>query len=331
MSGTLLVNVQFAVGAPSLGGFVPQRILCGFWGVLLLVSRSFCAPPGTKADDSRIGWPLAAIAFGYTVASFRIPRRWNPQVAQDPIAVVLAAGRGTRMKSDLPKVLFPVLGRPMVHWVLDSLQRASFLKQIVVVGYRAEDVKTELAGREGVDFALQADQLGTGHAVAQCRSLLQDHDGPVLVVAGDSPLIQTESIMQLLQQFRSQDYSCLLGTLIKDDPTGLGRIVRDSSGKFASIVEHKDATEDQRAIREVNMSTYLFDCQDLLWALSQLGNSNSQGEYYLTDCPGILLAAGKRVDAVSVLKPCESLSINTIDELGLVEAQMQNLGYQDFR
>lgn len=269
-------------------------------------------------------------------------RTWNSEVAGEPIAVVLAAGRGTRMKSDLPKVLFPVLGRPMIHWVLDALQAAGFRRQIVVVGYRADDVRQELSGREGVDFALQTEQLGTGHAVEQARHLLQSHQGPVLVVAGDSPLIQADSIKKLLSQFRDggteqhQDdgsaivpsYSCLLGTLLKDDPTGLGRIVRDSSGKFAAIVEHKDATEQQRSIREVNMSTYLFDCKDLLWALSRLGNSNVQGEFYLTDCPGILLNSGKKVDAVAVLKPCESLSVNTIDELGLVEAKMKELGYR---
>jgi bifunctional UDP-N-acetylglucosamine pyrophosphorylase/glucosamine-1-phosphate N-acetyltransferase/UDP-N-acetylglucosamine pyrophosphorylase len=115
--------------------------------------------------------------------------------------------------------------------------------------------------------------------------------------------------------------------LLKDDPSGLGRIIRDSSGRFAKIVEHKDATAEQLQVREVNMSTYLFQCSDLLWALSQLDNSNSQGEFYLTDCPAILLKAGKLVDAIPVLKPCEALSINTVDELKLVEAQMLELGY----
>jgi bifunctional UDP-N-acetylglucosamine pyrophosphorylase / glucosamine-1-phosphate N-acetyltransferase len=231
------------------------------------------------------------------------------------------------MKSDLPKVLFPALGRPMVHWVLDSLEKAGFEKQIVVVGYRAEDVRQELRHRPGACFALQEQQLGTGHAVAQCRSLLAQHNGPVLVVAGDSPLIQPDSIANLLKEFHSENYACLLGTLVKDDPTGLGRIVRDGAGKFSRIVEQKDASAEEQKIREVNMSTYLFQCQDLLWALSQLGNSNSQGEYYLTDCPEILLKAGKRVDAIPVLKQCESLSINTVDELALVEAKMRELGY----
>lgn len=247
----------------------------------------------------------------------------------EPLAVVLAAGRGTRMKSDLPKVLFPALGRPMLHWVLDSLAEAGINKSIVVVGYRADDVKSELAGREDVDFALQSEQLGTGHAVQICRPQLEKHKGPVMVVAGDSPLIQPSSIRKVLDEFHSGDWSCLLGTLLKEDPTGLGRIVRGENGRFERIVEQKDATEDQAQIKEVNMSTYMFDCEALLWALGQLDNSNAQGEYYLTDCPEILRKDGRNVDALPVLQSCESLSINTIDELRLVEAKMREMGYQE--
>ncbi len=245
-----------------------------------------------------------------------------------PTAVVLAAGKGTRMKSDLPKVLFPVLGRPMIHWVLDALQAAGCQRSIVVVGYRADDVKSELAGREGVEFALQSEQLGTGHAVQMCQPLLAGHQGTTLVVAGDSPLIQSTSVSRLLGEFTSGTWSCLLGTLEKDDPSGLGRIVRDGSGKFERIVEQKDATEAQLKIREVNMSTYLFKTPSLLWALSQLNNDNAQREFYLTDCPAILKRAGQEVDALPVLQACEALSINTIDELGKVEEKMRQLGYR---
>ncbi len=232
------------------------------------------------------------------------------------------------MKSDLPKVLFPALGRPMVHWVLDALQAAGFQQSIVVVGYRASAVKEELAGRDGVTFALQEEQLGTGHAVEMCREPLSRHQGPVLVVAGDSPLIQPASIQKVLKEFQQGDWSCLLGTLIKDDPDGLGRIVRNAAGQFERIVEQKDASDAEKKICEVNMSTYMFDSQSLLWALSQLNSSNAQGEYYLTDCPEILRRDGRKVDALPVLQPCESLSINTIDELGLVEAKMRELRYQ---
>lgn len=245
----------------------------------------------------------------------------------EPIAVVLAAGKGTRMKSELPKVLFPVLGRAMIHWVLDALNVAGIQRTIVVVGYRADDVRRELAGRRGVSFALQAEQLGTGHAVEMCREQLHGHAGPVLVVAGDSPLIQSASIRKLLQEFHSRGLACLLGTLVKDDPSGLGRIVRNAAGDFTRIVEHKDASLTERTIKEVNMSTYLFQAEDLLWALSKLENRNAQGEFYLTDCPQILKEAQRNVDAVAVLAACESLSINTIDELSIVEAKMRELGY----
>jgi bifunctional UDP-N-acetylglucosamine pyrophosphorylase / glucosamine-1-phosphate N-acetyltransferase len=249
-----------------------------------------------------------------------------------PTAIVLAAGKGTRMKSELPKVLFPVLGRPMIHWVLDALQEAGIHRKIVVVGYREDLVRSELSGRSGVEFAVQAEQLGTGHAVQMCRTQLAETQGaktqgPVLIVAGDSPLIQASSISTLLRLYESTDVSCVMGTLVKDNPQGLGRIVRDAHRRFLRIVEHKDASPEELAICEVNMSTYLFNAQDLLWALGQLRNENSQGEYYLTDCPQRLLEANKRVEAHPVLQSCEALSINTIDELGSVEAKMQELGY----
>jgi bifunctional UDP-N-acetylglucosamine pyrophosphorylase/glucosamine-1-phosphate N-acetyltransferase len=250
-----------------------------------------------------------------------------PSMSNEPIAVVLAAGKGTRMKSELPKVMFPVLGRAMIHWVLDALNAAGIQQTIVVIGYRGDDVRRELAGRRGVTFALQTQQLGTGHAVEMCREQLARHAGPVLVVAGDSPLIQATSLRKLLQQFQSSDLACLLGTLLKEDPQGLGRIVRTPSGEFSRIVEHKDASLTERTIKEVNMSTYLFRAPDLLWALSKLENRNAQSEFYLTDCPQLLKADQRKVDALAVLEPCESLSINTIEELSIVEAKMRELGY----
>jgi bifunctional UDP-N-acetylglucosamine pyrophosphorylase/glucosamine-1-phosphate N-acetyltransferase/UDP-N-acetylglucosamine pyrophosphorylase len=231
------------------------------------------------------------------------------------------------MKSELPKVLFPVLGRAMIHWVLDALQAAGVVRTLVVVGYRADLVRAELASRESVSFAVQEQQLGTGHAVEMCRPLLLGHSGPVVVVAGDSPLIQSTSIAALLQAFQAGNFACLLGTLEKEDPTGLGRIVRGADGQFERIVEHKDASEAQRQIKEVNMSTYLFGTGSLLAALSQLENSNAQGEFYLTDCPEILRRAGEKVDALPILQACESLSINTIDELAQVESKMREMGY----
>lgn len=246
-------------------------------------------------------------------------------------AIVMAAGKGTRMKSDLPKVLFPVLGRPMIHWVLDALERASVDRILVVVGYRHEDVRRELSDRKQVEFVLQEQQLGTGHAVQMCAGLLEDRaeraGAPVLVVAGDSPLVQSDSLNDLLNAFSESEYSCLLGTLVKEDPSGLGRIVRDGQGRFERIVEQKDASPQEALIQEVNMSTYVFRQDRLLWALGRLGNNNAQGEYYLTDCPALLKRQGDRVDALAALRPCEALSINTIDELAKVEDKMKEMGY----
>ncbi|MGE3775796.1 MAG: NTP transferase domain-containing protein [Pirellulaceae bacterium] len=244
------------------------------------------------------------------------------------LAIVLAAGKGTRMKSDLPKVLCQVGGRAMIHYVLDALEAADVDRKVVVVGYRAEDVRRELAHRRGVEFAEQTEQLGTGHAVMMCRPALRSHAGPVLVLCGDSPMVQTESLQAVLREYATSRSACVLGTLHKSHPAGLGRIVRDAHRRFAAIVEEKDATDEQKRITEVNMSTYVFESQDLLHALDQLRNDNRQREYYLTDCPGILLRAGKDVRALPVLRSCEALSINTVEELQVVEAEMRKMGYQ---
>lgn len=245
------------------------------------------------------------------------------------IAVILAAGKGTRMNSDLPKVLCRVVDRPMIHFVIDAVEKAAIEQKIVVVGYQAELVEAELKSRNdaSIRFAVQSEQLGTGHAVEMCRDLLKDHTGLTLVIAGDSPLIQPDSLATLVSRFHQNLPALLLGTLTKDNPEGLGRIVRDDAGQFVGIVEHKDATPQQREITEVNMSTYLFHTPDLLWALSQLGNDNAQGEYYLTDCARLLYEAGRRVEALPVLKDCESLSINNPDELKLVDQTMRAMGY----
>lgn len=231
------------------------------------------------------------------------------------------------MKSDLPKVLCQVNGRAMVHYVLDALEAAGVHRQIVVIGYRGQDVRDELSMRKNVEFVEQKEQLGTGHAVMMCRSQLAGHDGPVMILAGDSPLAQPDSLRAVLTEFTDSGAAAVLGTLHKVNPAGLGRIVRDVQGKFAGIVEEKDATEQQKQITEVNMSTYVFDSRELQHALNCIDNSNRQKEYYLTDCPSVLLREGKDVRALAVLKPCEALSINTVEELEIVAAEMRKMGY----
>lgn len=242
------------------------------------------------------------------------------------LAIVLAAGKGTRMKSELPKVLVEVCGRPMIDYVLDALQASGVDETIVVVGYRADDVRKALSGRAGLRFVEQKEQLGTGHAVMVCREELAGYEGAVLVVAGDSPLMQADSLERLLAEFDRGQPACLLGTTHKPNPFGLGRILRDGEGKFVGIVEQRDATDEQRKITEVNMSCYVFNCRDLLLALEQLRPANAQAEYYLTDCPGLLKAAGRPVEAKPALKPIEALSINTREELAAVEEAMRQVG-----
>jgi bifunctional UDP-N-acetylglucosamine pyrophosphorylase/glucosamine-1-phosphate N-acetyltransferase/UDP-N-acetylglucosamine pyrophosphorylase len=240
------------------------------------------------------------------------------------MAIVMAAGKGTRMKSELPKVLVPVCGRPMIDYLLDTLAAAGIERIVVVVGYRSDLVRAHLNGRPRVEFAEQSQQLGTGHAVMMCREQLAGHDGPVLILAGDSPLAQRSSLEKLLQEYHRRQAACLLGTTHKSEPRGLGRIVRDVQGHFEAIVEEKDATDAERQITEVNMSCYVFRGPDLLFALDQIRAENAQGEYYLTDCPGALKKAGRLVEALPVLTPIEALSINTVEELAIVERAMQN-------
>jgi bifunctional UDP-N-acetylglucosamine pyrophosphorylase / glucosamine-1-phosphate N-acetyltransferase len=241
----------------------------------------------------------------------------------EPLAIILAAGKGKRMASDLPKVLVPVCGRPMIRYVIDAVRAAGIQHIVAVVGYRSNLVRDALAGEPDVGFVEQTEQLGTGHAVMMCRRQLADHDGPVLILAGDSPMVQISSLRALLAEFAGRRPACLLGTAKKPDPAGLGRIVRDAEGRFEAIVEEKDASPRERQITEVNMSTYVFQPAPLLAALDQLTANNIQGEYYLTDCPGVLKGAGHLVEALCVLQPCEALSINTVDELKAVEAEIK--------
>lgn len=237
----------------------------------------------------------------------------------EPFAIVLAAGKGTRMKSERPKVLIEVCNRPMIGYVLDALRAAGINRVAVVVGYEAKLVEQTLAGDNRLQFVLQSEQKGTGHAVMMCRDVLEGVTGPVVVVTGDSPLIQGETVKKLLDEFQASGAACVLGTVHRENPAGLGRIVRDENGNFAAIVEEKDATPRQKTLTEVNMSYYVFNRDDLIAALAEITPKNAQGEYYLTDCPGLLKQQGKRVVALPVLKPSEGLSINTLDELAAVE------------
>lgn len=238
-------------------------------------------------------------------------------------AVILAAGKGTRMKSGLPKVAHEVCGRPMIEHVLDAARAAGVTRLIVVVGFRAEIVKDLLKDHKDVEYAVQDQQLGTGHAVMMCRDQLVDHQGPILVLAGDTPLLRSGSLSALLDVQRSQNAAAVIGTAITESNAGLGRIVRSANGDFERIVEERDASPDQKAITEINTGCYAFDGPELLAALDKIRPENVQGEYYLTDCPAILRSEGKRVIASPSFTIEEAMGVNTVQQLAEVERVLE--------
>jgi bifunctional UDP-N-acetylglucosamine pyrophosphorylase/glucosamine-1-phosphate N-acetyltransferase len=242
----------------------------------------------------------------------------------DVAAIILAAGKGTRMKSDLPKVAHTVCGRPMIEYVLESARAAGARRLLVVVGFRADVLRELLVGQPHIEFAMQEQQLGTGHAVMMCREQLLSHRGPVLVLAGDTPLLRPGSLQALLHEQQTHNAAAVIGTAVTENNAGLGRIVRNSDGAFERIVEERDATPEQKAITEINTGCYAFDAPALLSALDRLRPENDQAEYYLTDCPGILKADGRTVLAKAVFTIEEAMGVNTPQQLAEVEAVLKH-------
>jgi bifunctional UDP-N-acetylglucosamine pyrophosphorylase/glucosamine-1-phosphate N-acetyltransferase len=236
-------------------------------------------------------------------------------------AVVLAAGQGTRMRSELPKVLFEAAGRPLVSWVVDSVASAGLDEILVVVGHGADAVRDRLG--EGVGTVTQAEQLGTGHAVMVALEALGDVTGDtILVVPGDTPLLRSESLIALLETHESEGADATLLTAVMEDPTGYGRVVR-SDDRVAAIVEERDAEADQLAIGEVAVSTYAFSGAALERALGEIGRDNAQAEYYLTDVVAVL-ANGGRVAAAAGADPVEVQGVNSHDQLARVSAALRS-------
>lgn len=241
-----------------------------------------------------------------------------------PTAIILAAGKGTRMKSDLPKVVFPVGGRPMVCAVVDACLAAGCGRIIAVVGHKQELVREALKGYPQVEYAVQDQQLGTGHAVQCAMPLLaresEKPGGETLVLCGDGPLIRPETIKVVLDRHRSTGAAATLATSVIDNPEGYGRIVRDGAGRFVAIVEQKNATPPQLAIREVNPSYYCFDAFHLARALQGVTRNPVTNEYYITDVPALLMQAGQHVEVIDAVPPQDVLSINTPEDLAQVDA-----------
>ncbi len=228
-------------------------------------------------------------------------------------AIILAGGQGKRMKTDKPKVLCSVLGEPMLEWVIKACESAGLEKLCIIKGYNAAMIDEYLAGRKSaadISTALQAEQLGTGHAVMQAEDFLKaDTDGNVLILNGDAPFIDAETINGALEAHINGGCSVTVVTANIADPTGYGRIVRGSSG-ISAIVEHKDCTAEQLAITEVNSGCYWFRTADLIEVLGELTNDNAQGEYYLTDCIELLMAKGRKAEAFTSHNPSVVLGAN---------------------
>ena len=213
-------------------------------------------------------------------------------------AIILAGGEGKRMKSDKPKTLSEVLGKPMLWWVMSALKKAGIDDICVVKGFRKECIEEYLSTLDfEVESVFQAERLGTGHAVMMAKDFLASHDGNVVILNGDAPFMTAETIEKSLEQHIASGAAATVISARVDDPTGYGRIVRDDSGNLKAIVEHKDADEATRAIDEVNSGGYWFDCQLLLSVLDRIKSDNAAGEYYLPDAIALLLSDGKTVGA----------------------------------
>lgn len=237
---------------------------------------------------------------------------------RDTRVVILAAGKGTRMQSDLPKVLHKVEGKTMVQHSIDKVGELGVRDIILVVGYRKEMVQ-EAVG-DSVKYTVQEKQLGTGHAVMQARPFLEGFEGNVVVLYGDMPLVNPETIQKLIDARESDDVKGAILTIVLDNPPDFGRVVRDDSGRVLRIVEVRDCSPEQLAIKEVNVGMYCFDCQELLAALDGLSTDNAQGEYYLTDVVGIMADKGLTVKTVTSDTLEETLGINDPHHLEFAES-----------
>lgn len=249
-------------------------------------------------------------------------------------AVVLAAGKGTRMKSDLPKVAAVLAGRPLLAHVIDHLIEAGFRRLVFIVGYQQDVVRglvqqhiaanyEDEADDIHVEFAVQTEQLGTGHAFLCAESALADYSGPILVASGDQPMIQARTFRDLLEIHESGGHGLSLLTAIMPDPTGYGRLIRDAGGQVERNVEQKDASEDVLKIQEVNIGTYVFQGPEIFTLLRRIGSNNAQNEYYLPDALVLNREAGHTTGTLTLTDATEAQGVNSPVELNQLEEKLK--------
>lgn len=239
-------------------------------------------------------------------------------------AIILAAGKSTRMLSDRPKVVHEICGRPMLHYVVSACILAGVDRLLVVVGHGQDQVKRALEHQKEIVWVEQAQQRGTGHAVLCCHPAFEGYCGSIVVIAGDMPLIRRETLASLIAAREDTGDALAMATGILDDPTGYGRIIRDECGALEAIVEHAECDAQQKEIREVNPSFYCFDAQRLFSVLKQLQPSGGKGELYLTDAVRLFKEAGEGVSADVQVTSEEARGINSRLELALVNRAMQD-------
>ncbi len=237
-------------------------------------------------------------------------------------SVILAAGLGNRMKSAMPKVLHKVCGKALCKWVIDASKEAGADKVVTIIGHGADMVRPQI--ENDTEIAVQAEQKGTGHAVMQAADFIKESQGSVVILNGDTPLIKAETIKKAIEFHNASGNQATVITAILDDATGYGRIVRNADGNVIKIVEHKDATEEERKINEINSGMYVFDAQSLVYSLDKLEPNNAQGEYYLTDTLEILLSAGKKIGAYAIEDNDEIRGINNRIQLNEAETIMRD-------
>lgn len=233
-------------------------------------------------------------------------------------AVILAAGKGTRMKSDIPKVLHQIRGKPMIHYVVKTVESLRCASVVVVVGFQEEKVREVLNGKK-VNFVLQKEQLGTGHAVLQTEDAVKNSENDVLVLYGDMPLVKPQTLKEFIDDHISTDSKLSVITTNMENPSNYGRVVRDDDFRIMKIVEEKDASEEEKNIKEINTGIYCVNKNFLFSTLRRLKPENRQGEYYLTDIIAKAVEKGIEVNSFRVNDEREFMGINTIDDLKMVE------------